>query len=220
LDIRLVDDTDSKDETGLALARDIAGLGRPTLVLTAHPKYEFVRRAQTWFPDGTPSHINFVDKDESRETILNVVRGSLRGRNIFIVHGHAEQARQQVELFIHEIGLVPIVLQNQPHGGRTIIQQLEYYSNVAYVLVLLTPDDLCQDQNGAVRAQARQNVILELGYFIGKYTTKRVTGLVFGELVLPSDIHGLLYISVNDTNNWKETLVRELRSAGLHAKYP
>lgn len=217
MDVRLVNDDDDDDESGLYLARDTTEAGIPTIVLTGYPTYEFVRRAQTWFPYGTPAHINFVDKDETKDIFLKVVSGSLRGRNVFIVHGHAGSKRDTIEVFVRQLGLDPVILEEQYHGGRTIIQQLEHYSNVAYVIVLMTPDDICGSPD-APKARARQNVVFELGYFIGKYGLSRVKAIVMGDIELLSDMHGVLYIPFDNGGDWKIKLVREMRGAGLNVQ--
>lgn len=224
VDVRLVSrqgvPEDQQDESGLYLARDIAEQGTPILILTGYPNYEYVRRVQTWFPDGTPAHINFVGKREESGAIIEVVKNSLRGRNVFIVHGHNRLARLEVTEFIRDCGLVPIVLQEKAHEGRTIFQQFEYYSSVAYVLVLLTPDDECHGSDGKDEKRARQNVIFELGYFIAKYGPRRVKALVYENVVLPSDLDGMLYIRVKDNDDWKWQLTQELRTIGLRVKKP
>ena len=218
VDIRLENDRRESDETGLYLAREIAESNIPTLIFTIAQKYEFVRRAQNWFLDGLPSHMNFVGKPESIAQFLKAVRGSLRSDNIFIVHGHDGETRNSIELFIRQIELEPIILEDKPSGGRTIIQQLENYSGVAHVLVLLTPDDICECDTAEGRA--RQNVIFELGYFIGKYGRPKVSAMVIGDVELPSDIGGLIYIPVTDESRWREKLVRELKLSGLRVNFP
>lgn len=112
--------------------------------------------------------------------------------------------------------LKPVVLHEQPNEGRTIIEKFEDYTDVRFAVVLLTPDDVggLQDNAGDTKPRARQNVIFEFGYFIGKLGRERVCALVKGNVEKPSDYDGVLYIQLDDSEGWKMRLVRELKSAG------
>jgi predicted nucleotide-binding protein len=115
---------------------------------------------------------------------------------VFVVHGHDEAALQAMARFLEKIGLEAIVLREQPDQGRTIIEKFEACAReVGFVVVLLTPDDL----GGAVSAseqasRARQNVIFELGYFVGSLGRGRVCLLRKGDVEIPSDLFGVIYI--------------------------
>lgn len=133
----------------------------------------------------------------------------------FIVHGHDLGARDAVARVLSDLGIEPVILFEQPSGGKTVIEKLEHYSNVGFAVVLLTPDDEGQEIGSAAsRARARQNVVLELGYFIGKLSRLRVCPLYKGELELPSDYHGMVYVAMDDAGAWKYKLAGELRLAG------
>lgn len=114
--------------------------------------------------------------------------------------------------------LKPVVLHEQPNEGRTIIEKFEDYTDVRFAVVLLTPDDVggLQDNAGDTKPRARQNVIFEFGYFIGKLGRERVCALVKGNVEKPSDYDGVLYIQLDDSEGWKMRLVRELKSAGYN----
>ncbi len=118
----------------------------------------------------------------------------------------------------HErLGAAPVVLHEQPNRGRTIIEKLEAYSQVSYAVVLLTPDDIgrAKDDIGAERDRARQNVVFELGMFIGKLGRSQVCALHKGSLELPSDVDGVLYVPMDSGGAWRLTLAKELRDAGF-----
>ncbi len=132
---------------------------------------------------------------------------------IFIVHGHDGEARETVARFIEHLGYSPIVLHEQANKGRTIIEKVEANSDVGFAVVLLTPDDEGCVKGGIPEARARQNVLLELGYFIGRLGRDRVCTLKRGELVIPSDFLGVVWESM-DTGTWKQSLGRELNAAG------
>jgi predicted nucleotide-binding protein len=134
--------------------------------------------------------------------------------NIFIVHGHNSAVKESVARTITKLGLNPIILHEQPNAGNTIIEKFEANSKVAFAIILLTDDDEGRSKEEKdLKARARQNVILEWGYFIGKLGRKRVLSLYSEGVELPSDIHGLLYISIDKAENWKFLLVRELKAA-------
>jgi predicted nucleotide-binding protein len=139
---------------------------------------------------------------------------------IFIVYGHDTDAREQLELLLRRLKLEPVILANMVAEGQTIIEMLENYrANVKYACVLLTPDDEGhkRDCPKDKRFRARQNVVLELGMFLSTLGRKRVAILHKGEVELPSDIQGLVYIPFqNHVNEVKQRLAAELQEAGFH----
>lgn len=136
-------------------------------------------------------------------------------KQIFIVHGHNNEVKIDVARTLEKLGLNPIVLHEQPNVGRTIIEKFEEHSNVGFAIVLLTNDDLgSSGMDGDLKARARQNVILELGYFIGKLGRRRVCPLYVKGVELPSDLHGMLYVEFDDPGHWRIKLAKELKAAG------
>lgn len=139
------------------------------------------------------------------------------GQDVFIVHGHDEAAKEMVSRFIEKLGFKAIILHEQPNAGRTIIEKFEAYSNVGFAVVLLTPDDahIARVKTLEGKPRARQNVIFELGYFIGKLGRQRVCALHKKEVELPSDIDGILYITLDTLGSWRLSLAKEMKHAGL-----
>lgn len=135
-------------------------------------------------------------------------------RKIFIVHGHDVAVRESVAGFLRKIDLEPIILHEKPNSGRTIIEKFEENSEVGFAIVLLTPDDLGRCLNGEEKFRARQNVILELGYFCGRLGRSKVCALKKGDLELPSDVIGVAYTDFDARGAWKQDLARELEAAG------
>lgn len=128
---------------------------------------------------------------------------------VFVVHGHDEAAREAVARFIEQIGFEAIILHERPNKGRTIITKFrDEAADVGFAVVLMTPDDIVGD-----RPRARQNVVFELGFFIGALGPAHVAALVKGDIERPSDFDGVVYISL-DTGSWKTALGRELEAAG------
>ncbi len=139
-------------------------------------------------------------------------------RKVFVVHGHDNEAKESTARFLEKLGLQPIILHEQASSGRTIIEKFETYSgDIAFAVVLLTPDDI--GASAANKAQlnprARQNVIMELGYFMGRLSRVRVCALHKGSVELPSDYQGVLYIEMDAAGSWKTKLAQELVQAKL-----
>lgn len=117
--------------------------------------------------------------------------------NVFIVYGHDHDVRDQLELLLRRLGLNPIILENLPARGDTIIEKLERYlgehGQVGFACVLLTPDDegFPAGQEEERQYRARQNVILELGMVLAQLGRERVAILHKQSVELPSDIGGL-----------------------------
>jgi len=143
----------------------------------------------------------------------NSRRTSSNREKVLIVHGHEELPKVQLANFLYEKGFEPIILHQQPNGGRTLIEKLEKgSSDVRYAFILLTPEDRC---DGHLRA--RQNVILELGFFWGTLGRDRVCCLSKGEVQLPSDMHGIALIQFKE--RFEEiyySIEVELRNAGYN----
>lgn len=137
--------------------------------------------------------------------------------SIFIVHGHNEAFKQSVARVVERLRLKAIILHEQPNVGKTIIEKLESYSNVGFAIVLLSPDDIgkgISEPDSNYKRRARQNVIAELGYFIGKLGRERVCTLYMDDVEIPSDFDGVLYIPYDEAGNWRFELFRELKAVG------
>lgn len=135
-------------------------------------------------------------------------------KKIFIVHGHDEGARESVARFLERIGFEPIILHEQANRGRTVIEKVEAHGDVGFAVVLLTPDDEGCVKGGSTEPRARQNVLLELGYFIGRLGRDHVCALKRGELEIPSDFAGIVWEPMDSSGGWKQALARELKAAG------
>ncbi len=137
--------------------------------------------------------------------------------SVFIVHGHDGAAKQEVARFVEKMGLDATILHEQPNRGLTLIEKLEKYSNKAgAVIALFTPDDLGYPfgKDELLASRARQNVVLELGYFIGKIGRDKVIILFKLGVELPSDVLGVVYIEMDAYGAWKLQVGKELRDAG------
>jgi len=133
-------------------------------------------------------------------------------KGVFIVHGHDNEMKETVARFLDKMGLKPIILHEQVNSGKTIIEKFEHYSDVSYAIVLYSPDDKIEDG----KYRARQNVVFEHGFFIGKLGRDKVIGINKPNcnMELQSDLDGVLYISFD--SDWKVKLSKEMKEAGLN----
>lgn len=156
----------------------------------------------------------------------NTSMSSAKNSKVFVVHGHDEKLKTQVARFLEKLELQPIILHEQPDQGLTIIEKFEKHSNVSFAVVLLTPDDegrkksanifpTLLDDEPELQSRARQNVIFEFGYFLGKLGRSNVCGLYCEGVELPSDYSGVLYTKVDSEGVWQFKLFKELKAAGF-----
>ena len=140
------------------------------------------------------------------------------GKEVFIVHGHDDEAKETVARFVENFGIEATILHEQANRGQTIPEKFEEHASEAgFAIILLTPDDVGASQAEAnnLKPRARQNVVLELGYFWGRLGRGRVCVLYKGGVELPSDMQGLLYVPMNNPDEWQLPLAREMKQAGL-----
>lgn len=136
-------------------------------------------------------------------------------KKVFIVHGHDGKAREAVAQLIKKLDLDPIILHEQANQGDTVIEKFERNANVGFAIILMTSDDTGKANSEAVaRPRARQNVVFEWGYFVGRLGRKRVCALYEPGIDLPSDLNGIVYISLDATGHWRLGLLKELKAAG------
>lgn len=135
-------------------------------------------------------------------------------RKIFVVHGHDNEAKLEVARFVEKLGFEPIILHEQASGSKTIIEKIETYSDIGFGIVLYTPCDIGakNSESSNLRGRARQNVVFEHGFLTGKLGRHNVCSLVKGDLEVPTDISGIIYIPMD--SDWKLKLAKELRTAG------
>ncbi len=126
-----------------------------------------------------------------------------RNNRVFIVHGHDEAKKWELKNLLQRFRLDPIILHEQDSMGLTLIEKFEHYARIcAAALVLLTPDDhvpaTTRDESEA-QWRARQNVIMEMGYFMGLLGRRYVVVICRGHVEIPSDISGVIYLPFKDS---------------------
>ena len=133
---------------------------------------------------------------------------------VFIVHGHNEELKLGVARIIERQGIEVIILHEQVNQGMTIIEKIEENSDVNCAICLFTADDIGRAKNEKEEQnRARQNVIFETGYFIGKLGRKNVIIIANNDIEIPSDLQGIVY--TND-NNWEFDVLKGLKSIGYN----
>lgn len=140
---------------------------------------------------------------------------------VFVVYGHDHTARTQLEAMLRRWDIEPLILDQLPSDGQTIIEKLENYTQKAhYAVILATPDDEGNPVGKSDEKQfrARQNVVLELGMLLATLGRQKVAILIKDQknMEKPSDINGLMYIPFSDNvEDAKAMLFKELCSAGF-----
>lgn len=157
---------------------------------------------------------------EQNEKIIANEINTLNNK-VFIVHGHNESMKQSVARIVEKLDLNPVILHEQSNLEKTVIEKFMTHSNVGFAIVLLSADDFGYSKNESkenAKKRARQNVILELGFFIGKLGRNRVVALVedSSDFEIPSDINGVIYIPFDNAGKWKFDLLKEFVDNGYN----
>ena len=167
-----------------------------------------LKEIEEYWPDDRPPRPISDSLAESDQTVSS---------KVFLVHGRDGGTKDTVARFLESLGLEVVILQEQASEGRTIIQKFEDHSGVGFAVVLCSPDDVgaLASEKDKLHPRPRQNVILELGFFWGRLGRNRVCALLDGDMEMPSDYDGVLYIPIDRGEGWKLTLAREMRAAGM-----
>ncbi len=184
--------------------------------------------------------------DEGKEKLLNLFRTLLKQRElfpqpgedsqkrlskkelsneIFIVHGTDEEMKQVVARTLDTLDFEPVILHDKPNQGRTIIEKLEGESELShFTVVLLSPDDWAysiEQKSESAKLRARQNVVFELGYFIGKLGRAGVFVLYreADNFEMPSDFKGVVYAPYHKDGDWPMKMAQELKAFGYDVDF-
>ena len=142
------------------------------------------------------------------------IADTANSNNVFIVHGHNNELKDKVAQTLEKLGLSPIIL-NEHNDSKTVIEKLEKYSDIGFAIILLTDEDFGKAKNeDNLNLRTSQNVILEMGYLIGRLGRERVYPLYTKGVELLTDFYGLLYTEIDTSENWKIKMAIELNAAG------
>ena len=189
------------------------------LVWCGEDEEQDIRDSIKWCADGLRSckaifETFLEDMAEENTPTTQVVSkpASINTDKIFIVHGHDGELKQSVARIIEKQGIEAIILSEQANKGRTIIEKFEDYSDVSGAICLFTADDYGRAKKDTTDStRARQNVVLETGYFMGKLGRDHVVLLADKGIEMPSDLSGVVY---TDTGSWQFALLKELAAMG------
>jgi predicted nucleotide-binding protein len=164
----------------------------------------------------TKNIIPIRQSDDDGDSSSKPIEGITTKSKVFIVHGHDGEAKSEVARFIEKLGPQAIILHELPNKGRTIISKFrEEAADVGFAIILMTPDDHGGIAAQNTRPRARQNVIFELGFFIGALRPDKVAALVKGDIERPSDFDGVVYTELDERGAWRWELGKELQAAGF-----
>lgn len=133
-------------------------------------------------------------------------------KKVFIVHGHDNGLKQEVARLVERQGLEAIILSEQANRGKTIIEKFEEHSDVGAAICLFTGDDHGKAKDAtSENLRARQNVVFEAGYFMGKLGRENVVLIANPDIEIPSDLKGVVY---TNEKSWQIDVLKELKAIG------
>lgn len=143
---------------------------------------------------------------------------AILSKKVFIVHGHDSELKESTAHLVSRLGLEPIILHREANKGRTIIEKFTDHADQAgFAIVLLTPDDEGRSREippRPLQPRARQNVVLEMGFFFAKLGRGRVCAILKPGVERPSDIDGILYVEHDPAGKWQHDVAKEIKEAG------
>ena len=156
--------------------------------------------------------------DIVKQILSDAVEADVKKNNrVFVVYGHDTIARTQLEAMLRRWDLEPLILDQLPSAGNTVIEKLEEYTKqVEFGIVLATPDDMGyakEDGDAKIGYRVRQNVVLEMGMLLASIGRSKVAILLKSQnnFEKPSDIEGLIYIPFKDNvEEGKVSLAKEM----------
>lgn len=196
-------------------AKNIRNISYSPLIFSLNsPDYIYINACRKGLVKAKTILETFLDDfNDEEETVSHTEQQTQNDMSkIFIVHGHDEGLKQSVARIIEKQSIQPIILSEKANTGRTIIEKVEKYSDVGCAICLFTADDMGREKSDkADKSRARQNVVFETGYFMGKLGRDHIVILSDSDVDIPSDLDGVVY---TNTRNWEVDLLKELRAMG------
>lgn len=145
-----------------------------------------------------------ADIEDVRSALIDGRLISSRSPRIFLIHGRNHFHRDRVANILREINAIPIILEHQVVDSRDAIDILyENARNVDFAVAFFTGDDIgrLNNEDSADKKRARQNVIFEVGLFMGVLSRKKVVIFWDNEAEKPSDIGGIVTLPVSENDD-------------------
>lgn len=211
-----------KEHAGTGLSAEWSGVS--VSPLRCGNQYRNSSSAWEKFGEAVRKRLEWLGSKAGKMTKANQITqrspslSTAQSKKVFIVHGQDEAAKEKVARFVKDMGLEPIILHEQPNKGRTIIEKLDDHADVGYAVVLLTSDDIGgpkQSLSEKLQRRARQNVIFELGFFLGRLGRDRICALYESGVEMLSDYQGVAYVPLDKYDGWKSKLADEFIAAGI-----
>ena len=148
----------------------------------------------------------------------NRLNSQVRSNNIFVVHGHDNEMKLDVTQTLEKLDLAPVILHEKPNNGQNIIEKISDYTHVSFAVVLLSPYDLVYSEEKTLdeaKYRARQSVIFELGYFLGRLGRQNVIAIYRKkkDFEIPNAYTGVLWIEYK--SGWYFKLIKELQACNF-----
>lgn len=163
------------------------------------------------------AYLEEFEEEGSESNEVNIIKSKHNYSKVFVVHGHDGELRESVARLLEKQNITPVILNEQANQGKTIIEKFENYSDVTCAICLFTSDDQGKaNSENKYKKRARQNVVFEAGYFIGKLGRENVIVIADENVEIPSDMSGMVYSSRNE---WRFSVLKELRTIGFSIDY-
>ena len=148
----------------------------------------------------------------------NRMNNQVRSNKIFVIHGHDNEMKSDVTQTLQKLDLDPIILHETPNSEQTLIEKISDYAHVSFAVVLVSPDDLAYPEEKTpdeAKYRANQNVIFELGYFLGRLGRQNVIAIYRKkkDFKIPNDYNGVLWIEYK--SGWYFELIKELQACNF-----
>ena len=163
------------------------------------------------------TYLHEMENEEQSPEKLLISKNARSFQKVFIVHGHDHALKQEVARIIEKQGIEAIILSEQANGGKTIIEKIEENSDVGAAICLFIGDDYGRAKDAtSENLRARQNVVFEAGYFMGKLGRGNVILIASPDIEIPSDLQGVVY---TNKDMWQTDVLRELKAIGYNVDF-
>ena len=146
------------------------------------------------------------------------VNDKVRSNKIFLVHGSDNEMKSDVSKLLKTLDLDPIILHENSDMRKNIIEKINDNSHVSFAVVLISFDDLAYSKEKTpddAKYRANQNVIFELGYFLGRLGNQNVSVIYRkkNDFEIPIEYTGVRWIEYK--MGWYYELIKDLKACNF-----